>query len=426
MRLTGKAEDILAAIARDVPEVRKALKRIDKTITRKAQREVEEFQAAALYAIAQAHNRDGARFLEIGTAVGYSASVLAFGAPDAHIVTLNPDEGEATAAVKNLEALVLTDQIEVLVVKSAQYLASADEGDRYDLIFIDGDHARVRVDIPVWDLLAVGGVMIFHDYSPAGTRRACPPVYEACQEFAAYLGRADVLIVDDTGTGMIGFVKQSDDPRWVGKADEPDAAMLDAVSRSSIQPVERLVKLWQLARKSANVDGAVVSLGAGEGGAAVLMMDGAGADGRDVWLFDTWEGIPAPGAHDGDKAHAKYAAKKGEWLRFSMDNAAVTLGNAGLVAACLVKGRIEATVADAAQIIGAIAVLHIDVDWYVPTRAALDALYDLVADGGVIICDDYGHWQGTRKAVDEFRSARGITSPIMALDYTAHWWRKDG
>jgi len=235
-----------------------------------------------------------------------------------------------------------------------------------------------------------------------------------------------VLIVDDTGTGMIGFVKQSDDPRWVGKADEPDAAMLDAVSRSSIQPVERLVKLWQLARKSANVDGAVVSLGAGEGGAAVLMMDGAGADGRDVWLFDTWEGIPAPGAHDGEKAHAKYAAKKGEWLRFSMDNAAVTLGNAGLVAACLVKGRIEATVADAAQIIGAIAVLHIDVDWYVPTRAALDALYDLVADGGVIICDDYGHWQGTRKAVDEFRAARGITSPIMALDYTAHWWRKDG
>ena len=51
--------------------------------------------------------------------------------------------------------------------------------------------------------------MIFHDYSPLGSRRHCPPVFEGVNELAERLGRKpDVLIIDDGQVGMAGFVRQ--------------------------------------------------------------------------------------------------------------------------------------------------------------------------------------------------------------------------
>jgi O-methyltransferase len=49
-----------------------------------------------------------------------------------------------------------------------------------------------------------------------------------------------------------------------------------------------------------------------------------------------------------------------------------------------------------------IAILRLDTDWYESTKFELDNFYDKVVPGGVVIIDDYGHWQGCRKAVDEF------------------------
>jgi hypothetical protein len=51
--------------------------------------------------------------------------------------------------------------------------------------------------------------MLFHDYSPAGSKRECPPVYQAIRQFAAWLGREpDVTVVDDGRAGMAGFYRQ--------------------------------------------------------------------------------------------------------------------------------------------------------------------------------------------------------------------------
>lgn len=49
-----------------------------------------------------------------------------------------------------------------------------------------------------------------------------------------------------------------------------------------------------------------------------------------------------------------------------------------------------------------IALLHIDVDLYEPTKHILEKLYDRVTKGGIIIFDDYGAFSGTNKAVDDF------------------------
>ena len=62
-----------------------------------------------------------------------------------------------------------------------------------------------------------------------------------------------------------------------------------------------------------------------------------------------------------------------------------------------------------------IALLRIDTDWYESTRHELVHLYPRLSPGGVLIIDDYGHWQGARKAVDEYFQA-GLF--LNHIDYT--------
>lgn len=174
-------------------------------------REIYEYQAAALYRLAQTRNRAGAQFLELGTAYGYSAGVMAAAAPLAQIVTLNPHEDEVRAARRNLEG---ARNVAVVCAYSWDYLARY-TGAELDLIFVDGDHKQVKRDLPWWNWLRVGGVMVFHDYSPGQSARPCPPVYRALNEFSAWLRREpDVLIVDDGLAGMAGYTKLEGDPQW--------------------------------------------------------------------------------------------------------------------------------------------------------------------------------------------------------------------
>jgi hypothetical protein len=49
-----------------------------------------------------------------------------------------------------------------------------------------------------------------------------------------------------------------------------------------------------------------------------------------------------------------------------------------------------------------ISILRLDTDWYASTKFELEILYPRLVNGGVLILDDYGHWQGARKAVDDF------------------------
>lgn len=70
-----------------------------------------------------------------------------------------------------------------------------------------------------------------------------------------------------------------------------------------------------------------------------------------------------------------------------------------------------------------IAVLRLDTDWYESTKFELDHFYDLVEPGGIIIIDDYGHWQGCRKAVDEFLELHKNIH-LTPIDYTGVYFIK--
>lgn len=212
-RVEGAPEAILQRLALWRPEIPRVLENARCACPPK-KRAIAEYQAAALYAAARPYNTKGARILEIGTFEGYSAHVLAQACPLAHITTLNPKEWERELARVHLQGKRVTLRGDL----SWDYLARHLKYHRdlpYDVIFVDGDHKEIKRDLPWFDQVREGGLMIFHDYSPAETPRPCPPVYDALNAMSKALGRQfDVLVVDDTGVGMAGFIRRPGDAGW--------------------------------------------------------------------------------------------------------------------------------------------------------------------------------------------------------------------
>ena len=62
-----------------------------------------------------------------------------------------------------------------------------------------------------------------------------------------------------------------------------------------------------------------------------------------------------------------------------------------------------------------ISLINIDLDFYEPTKVALDCLYSHVSRGGVVILDDYGSFQGANNAIDEFFGDK--SEPVRKLPF---------
>ncbi|MTH99979.1 TylF/MycF/NovP-related O-methyltransferase [Roseibium sp. RKSG952] len=170
---------------------------------------------------------------------------------------------------------------------------------------------------------------------------------------------------------------------------------------------------------SAGIAGDFVECGTWMGGSAILAgltFEALGKP-RDLWLYDTYEGMTAPTEADvdvnGDSASALMETFGDEtgWCYASLDQVSQNFGAAGLSTqnARFVKGDVMETLKD--QLPEQISVLRLDTDWYESTRFELDVLYPRLAPGGVLIIDDYGHWSGSRKATDEYFST--IRAPML-------------
>lgn len=99
--------------------------------------------------------------------------------------------------------------VTVLKARSDDYLATLTPADRFDLVFVDGDHEHVAADLRYFDYVNAGGLMLFHDYAPEDAARPCPPVYDVLNRARDGLGRAfDVAVIDAHGVGLVGFERQ--------------------------------------------------------------------------------------------------------------------------------------------------------------------------------------------------------------------------
>jgi O-methyltransferase len=167
------------------------------------------------------------------------------------------------------------------------------------------------------------------------------------------------------------------------------------------------------------IAGDIVECGCARGGSAALMaltLRQLGSR-RKVWLFDTFEGLPAPSPQDPDFDIADLFTGTCVGTLGEVRGLFERLNVAGDVA--FVKGLFQETLP--LTPVPEIAVLHIDGDWYDSVKACLDSLYDKVVPGGVIQLDDYGYWKGARKAVDEFLESREIDAPLNRLDYSGRF-----
>jgi len=189
--------------------------------------------------------------------------------------------------------------------------------------------------------------------------------------------------------------------------------------------VPRLTALYTLSREidRLSVPGEVVECGVRNGGSAAVMafVSQKSPLNRDVWLFDSFEGLPEPTMEDGNKALTEYhqgkclgsVAKVGEiFQRLSVAESRVHI----------VPGWFEETFPSVK--INDIALLHIDADWYESVKLCLKKFYPSVCPGGFIVLDDYGHWEGCRRATDEFLQNHNISVKLKKVDYAGHYFQK--
>jgi hypothetical protein len=90
----------------------------------------------------------------------------------------------------------------------------------------------------------------------------------------------------------------------------------------------------------------------------------------------------------------------------------------------IVQGDVRETLLIENNIPEKISILRLDTDWYDSTKIELEVLYNKLVPGGYLIIDDYGHWSGCAKAVDEFFGKEFVDNNFQKLDYTGRLFYK--
>ena len=201
---------------------------------------------------------------------------------------------------------------------------------------------------------------------------------------------------------------------------------------------ERILALCEATRYLIRnqVEGDFVECGVWRGGsmsAVARTLRHMRAVNRKLWLYDTFEGMSAPSCVDvdflGRPAAVMMADEKAKsknphdpnsiWCRSPLDGVRQTMVETGYPMSKIqfVKGMVEQTLPEHKP--DRIALLRLDTDWYESTKCELEHLFPRLAPGAVLIIDDYGHWDGCRRAVDEYFEQNQVRMLLNRIDYTA-------
>jgi asparagine synthase (glutamine-hydrolysing) len=165
--------------------------------------------------------------------------------------------------------------------------------------------------------------------------------------------------------------------------------------------------------EAAGVPGMIVEAGCALGGSTVVLGLAKRPD-RPLRAYDVFGLIPPPSDADGADIQARYrAVVRGESRGIGgdkyygyednlRDKVANTLRSFGLDLQAhrieLIQGLFQDTLRPAEPV----ALAHLDADWYESVRTCLERIEPRLSRGGVLVIDDYDHWSGCRKAVDEY------------------------
>lgn len=204
--------------------------------------------------------------------------------------------------------------------------------------------------------------------------------------------------------------------------------ILRAVRPWTMTSPERIYALIQAVRYvSANgIAGAIVECGVWKGGSmaaaarTLLQMQDVS---RELYLFDTFQGMSEPSVNDVDYSGKRANEVMQENSSFKCADAPLERVKEVLYATGypqekihFVQGKVEETIPRVAP--HGISLLRLDTDWYESTKHELVHLFPRLAKAGVLIIDDYGHWRGSRQACDEYFSENRIPILLNRVDYT--------
>jgi hypothetical protein len=208
--------------------------------------------------------------------------------------------------------------------------------------------------------------------------------------------------------------------------------IIDAVGPVTMTSVERIFALINavvyVCRN--NLPGDFVECGVWKGGSSAAIaktLVHLNVTDRKLWMYDTFDGMSSPTESDVDfQGHTAdqllqqqdVAQSASVWCRSPLEEVKSTMRSTGypMDRIHFVQGKVELTLPQVSP--DEIALLRLDTDWYESTKCELEILFPRLIAGGVLIIDDYGHWQGCRKAVDEYFAANGIAMLLNRIDYT--------
>jgi O-methyltransferase len=217
------------------------------------------------------------------------------------------------------------------------------------------------------------------------------------------------------------------------EATDADRAIIDFVRPYTMTSAERVWSLLQAVRYATDeaLPGDFVECGVWRGGSVMAMarqLTSLGTQDRTIWLYDTFQGMTAPTEKDVEAASGITASEllaatevgdgNNVWCVASQDDVERNLRLTGypMDRFRFVRGDVAETLKS--DVPDQIAILRLDTDWYESTKVGLEVLYPRLVVGGVCIFDDYGHWQGARRAADEYFAERGIRPFMHPIDFS--------
>lgn len=227
--------------------------------------------------------------------------------------------------------------------------------------------------------------------------------------------------------------------RFPIEATEDEQRTIKGLRSYTMTSGERLWSLLNAVRyvQAEGIEGDFVECGVWRGGSVMAMageLQRLGFRDRRIWLYDTFEGMTQPTEKDVEAATGVSAEEmlrstpvgdgNNVWCvadRSDVESNVISTGYPREMFE-FVEGDVAKTLHERAP--EKISLLRLDTDWYESTRIGLEVLYPRLSVGGVCILDDYGHWQGARKAVDEYFVELGKRPYMHPIDFSGRVFLK--
>jgi predicted O-methyltransferase YrrM len=426
----------------------------------------------------------GKKALEIGCWLGWSACHLALAGVALDVVDpLLERDDIRQSVIDSIQGALNASGVQTTVELIPGYSPQRVEGfatqfnRKWSLIFIDGEHEG---DGPLNDAIACeklaekDAIILFHDLAAPAVAKGLDYLKQKGWKTIVY---QTMQIMGAAWRGNVEPVKHQPDPNisWqlpahlqgysvssIALSKELPKQELPTLQHQNLQTIihssqssiktapkdfqnicsivrpytllseSRLFSLYCLAKQICVEDlpGNFVECGTCKGGSAALLafvIKHYSRRPRVLYAFDTFEGMPAPSEIDRHQGIPANLTGFGEGtlkapISENLDKICELLQVRNLVVP--VKGLFVQTLPQYQSVIGSIAFLHADGDWYDSTMDIFNTLYDSVIPNGFIQVDDYGHWEGCKQALHDFERMKGESFALQIIDETGVWFQK--